>query len=451
MIERRITSDEAEGAEGLMQGFDGEPDFRVTPDFRITRVWAKNFRSIADVSFDLEPLTILVGPNASGKSNLLDILRFIKDALRDLEVAVSSRQGMEGVVRHEAGGGGSDVEVGVAAVVRSRHAEGGYYSAEYGFTLTCTGNGGYRVSKEYGKVREGDDSDDIEFRIEDGRLMAPDFSLPRGTGKASLSHSEISFDTEYLALPILLRMPERLMVASDIEESEHISALMLVSEGLREFHRKLTGMRFYHIFPNTIREPQRSSNALILEEDAANLASIIIKGFDRVEPSSMARLREDVGLLLPGVSDIGVDAVGGYLVVKLKHDAIDGGPWLDLSMESDGTIRLLGLVVALYQQPYLPVIGIEEPELTAHPDALAVLADMVNEAARRSQVIVTTHSPDLIDFLTDYRTVENLRVVELDGGVTTVRQVPDKRAKAVKKHLFSPGELYRTGELTISR
>ena len=120
-------------------------------------------------------------------------------------------------------------------------------------------------------------------------------------------------------------------------------------------------------------------------------------------------------------------------------------------MESDGTIRLLGLVVALYQQPYLPVIGIEEPELTAHPDALAVLADMINEAARRSQVIVTTHSPDLIDFLTDYRTVENLRVAELDGGITTVRQVGDKKATLVKKRIASPGELHRLGQLSVSR
>ena len=138
--------------------------------------------------------------------------------------------------------------------------------------------------------------------------------------------------------------------------------------------------------------------------------------------------------------------MGGYLVVQLKHNAIPGGPWLDLSMESDGTVRLLGLLVALYQRQPLPrrfpVVGIEEPELTVHPGALAVLADVLNEAARRTQVIVTTHSPDFIDYLTNYRTVENLRIVELDGGVTTVRQVADNQAEAVKKHLFSPGELH---------
>ena len=447
-MEERIARDGVSFMECAMQVFDGEPDFRVTPDFRITRVWAKNFRSIADVSFELDPLTILVGPNASGKSNLLDVLRFIKDALRDLEMAVSSRQGIGGVARHELGGEGSDVQVGVAAIVRDDRSESGYYSVEYGFTIASIGNGGYRVSKEYGKVREGDDSDSVEFRIEDGYLAASEFSI--GGTKHSFSSYDvdllINFDTDRLAFPIIARASRPLV--RDLEISGEAALLHGV---MREFHRKLTDMRFYHIFPNTIREPQRLSNAFPLKEDAENLASIIIRGFDRVESGSMARLREDVELLMPGVSDIGVNSVGGYLVVKLKHDAIDGDPWLDLSMESDGTIRLLGLVVALYQQPYLPVIGIEEPELTAHPDALAVLADMIREASRRSQVIITTHSPDLIDFLTNYRSTENLRIVELDGGVTTVRRVADKRAKAVKKHLFSPGELYRTGELTVSR
>ena len=430
--------------ERVMQGFDGEPNFRMTPDFRITRVWARNFRSIADVSFDLDPLTILVGPNASGKSNLLDILRFIKDALRfDLEEAVSSRNGMEGVVRHEVGDGDSDIEMGIAANMRSLRAADGYYSVEYGFTLASIGNGGYRVSREYGKVREGDDSATVEFTIEDGNLAPPDFSIEGPLH--SFPFDDIKIRTDDLMVPTLVRIFRQLI--PDVETSERA---ILFYDGLLELLRILTVMRFYHIFPNTIREPHRLSNAHILSEDAANLASII-KGFDRVEPGSMARLREDVRLLMPGVSDVGVDAVGGYLVVKLKRDAIAGDPWIDLSMESDGAIRLLALVVALYQQPYLPVIGIEEPELTVHPGALAVLADMINEASRRSQVIVTTHSPDLIDFLTNNRTVESLRIVELAGGVTTVRQVGDNQVKAVKKRLFSPGELYRMGEITARR
>lgn len=426
-----------------MQGFE------TGPDFRITRVWAKNFRSIADVSFELDPLTILVGPNASGKSNLLDILRFMKDALRfDLEVAVSSRNGMEGVVRHESEAEESEIEMGVAAIARSRRPgrfESGYYSAEYGFTLASIDNGGYRVRKEYGKVRERDDSAIAEFKIEDGNLASSDICIEGS--RHSLQDDDIDFDTDSLAFQTLVRLSRQLIRDANI--STRGGSLY---NGLREFHRNLTRMRFYHIFPNTIREPQRLSNADTLSEHAANLASVI-RELDESRSGSILseRFRESLRLLIPGVTDIKVDLVGGYLVVKLKHDAIDGDPWLDLSMESDGTVRLLGLLAALYQRRRPPVIGIEEPELAVHPGALAVLADLLNEAARRTQVTVTTHSPDFIDFLTDYRTVENLRIVELESGVTTVRQVADNQAEAVKKHLFSPGELHRMGELTVSR
>ena len=82
-------------------------------DFRLTRIWARNFKSIRDLDLELGPLTVLVGPNASGKSNVLDVLSFIKDALdRNLDSAVTSRHGIEAVARTNPQGGGSNVEIG---------------------------------------------------------------------------------------------------------------------------------------------------------------------------------------------------------------------------------------------------------------------------------------------------------------------------------------------------
>ena len=65
--------------------------FALGRRLKVTRVWARNFRSIADATLELTPLTVLVGPNASGKSNVLDVLHFLSDALRtDLESALSA-------------------------------------------------------------------------------------------------------------------------------------------------------------------------------------------------------------------------------------------------------------------------------------------------------------------------------------------------------------------------
>ncbi len=72
---------------------------------QINRVWARNFRSIADAAVELDPLTVLVGPNASGKSTVLDILRFVKDALSfNLEAAISMRNGLDAIRRQDSTG-----------------------------------------------------------------------------------------------------------------------------------------------------------------------------------------------------------------------------------------------------------------------------------------------------------------------------------------------------------
>ena len=162
--------------------------------------------------------------------------------------------------------------------------------------------------------------------------------------------------------------------------------------------------------------------------------------------SFLPDLREALGSVVPGVTDVQVTQVSGYLVVKLRHQRTGGngtGAWFDLSQESDGTLRLLGLLVALLQEPSPSVLAIEEPELTIHPGALANLADLLTEATRRAQIIITTHSPDLIDHVP----LESLRAVEACDGVTTVGPVADHQKNAVKNGLFSPGDLHRMESL----
>ena len=417
------------------------------PTFQIKKVWAKNFRSILDTSADLEQLTVFVGPNASGKSNLLDILRFIKDALRfDLEAAIYTRQGIGAIHRQESQNGFADIEIGIIAGVRGYHWDD-TLDIEYGFSLSIAQDGGYKVNREYAKIwNGGDDNAEVTFRICEGNLTHPNSLNLQGSQQPLFEdETNTDFDTTDLALPTLLRITRR-RVMQDAGQSELTT--QAVHSALSHLHRNLLNMRFYHIFPNTIREPQKLGSSFPLEEDAGNLASVL-RDMEKERPQRMARLKESLGRLIPGVSDLEVTAAGGYLVIRLRHDAVPGSAWFDLSLESDGTVRLVALLTALYQHRNPPLIGIEEPELTVHPGALSVLADLFNEAANRSQLVVTTHSPDFIDCVTDYRAVKSLRIVELVNGVTKVGQVPETQIKAVSQHLFSPGELHRMGELGL--
>jgi predicted ATPase len=86
------------------------------------------------------------------------------------------------------------------------------------------------------------------------------------------------------------------------------------------------------------------------------------------------------------------------------------------------------------------LIGIEEPELTIHPGAIPVIYDYLVQASRKSQVIVTTHSPELLDSIND---VQQIRVVSKTKEFTIVEAIADDQKEAVKKGLLSLGELHR--------
>ena len=112
------------------------PTHEDEPRLSVTRVWARNFKSIRELDLELGPLTVLVGPNASGKSNVLDVLRFISHALREsLVSAIKTRGGIEDI-RHSRPGGRPDVEVGI-------RVEKGSFRMDYGFVL-----GGRRVKRK---------------------------------------------------------------------------------------------------------------------------------------------------------------------------------------------------------------------------------------------------------------------------------------------------------------
>jgi predicted ATPase len=117
---------------------------------------------------------------------------------------------------------------------------------------------------------------------------------------------------------------------------------------------------------------------------------------------------------------------------------------------SDGTLRVLGILVALFQSqgsavPSVPLVGIEEPEVALHPAAVGALLDALREASQSTQVIVTTHSPDLLDFADMDK--ELLLAVWADKGATQIAPVDEASREALREKLYTPGELLRLDQL----
>jgi predicted ATPase len=193
----------------------------------------------------------------------------------------------------------------------------------------------------------------------------------------------------------------------------------------------------YSIFPDTLRAPQKYNPVKPMDGHGSNWASILK---DQPKSSWKPELISALSKLTNDIEDIKVSQAASYLVVQFRHASSGRPKWFDAAQESDGTLRVAGIVTGLLQEPPVPVLGIEEPELTVHPGAIPLLFDFLKQASLRSQVLLTTHSPELLDQMD----AEDVRVVLRGRDGTTVSPMSGSQRAAVRKGLLTLGEVLRT-------
>ncbi|MEM9453792.1 MAG: AAA family ATPase [Myxococcota bacterium] len=368
-----------------------------------------NYRSLGeDVCVDFGRFTALAGLNGSGKSNLVDVIRFVSDAMHvGLPDAVAYRNGIE-AVRRWSGGPPFDLRVEVDLVL------GDGVDGHYGFVLTGTDVEAYHVASEHVRLTRSDGTR-VEFRVNDGQWTKGPSDLRPPLSRRALALQLVGGDERFSPLVHALR-----------------------------------AMSVYSIFPDTLRVPQKYSPRRPMERHGENWVSILK---DQPVDTWKSELVAALDKLTGDTVDIKVEPTAGYLVVMFEHRASEKPKWFGAQQESDGTLRVAGIISALLQEPPVPVIGIEEPELTVHPGAIPLLYDFLHQATERSQVIITTHSPEMLDHVE----AGDVRVVERRDGVTTVRPIASHQQQAVRGRLSSLGDLLRgpgleqeTGEITAA-
>jgi len=148
--------------------------------------------------------------------------------------------------------------------------------------------------------------------------------------------------------------------------------------------------------------------------------------------------------LYDGIDDYDVSVVGGTVQVFLQ----EGDITIPATRLSDGTLRYLCLLAILCHPNPPPLVCIEEPELGLHPDIMPALAELLKEASTRSQLIVTTHSDELVDAMTDQP--ESVLVCERDEQGTTLTRLNGKTLKPwLEKYRL--GDLWTRGEIGGTR
>jgi predicted ATPase len=397
----------------------------------ITKLRVSNYKSIGRIDVELGAFTTLVGPNGSGKSNVADVLRFFADCLNtSLAQAIAVRHGFRAIRRWDSNGSHA-VDIGITV----RTEEG---SGLWRFTLASTEvEYGFRVEREYalwspkapadawdlddpdGQIRRVRDPNDETWRFSDTAWLQRDHSRQynAGIGGRSIGFVPVveALDETQLALPHCL--------------TNYRKELAPLKEELRR-------MAIYNPFPNTLREAQNPNPIPPMAAAGDDWASKL-KSLNKATwgMELLAALHRIVG----DIDDYRVQDAGTFLIPEFRHGTNPQGRerWLGAAQESDGTLRLAAILTGLFQEPTLSLIGFEEPELAVHPGAIPILFDFLKEASTRSQVLLTTHSPDLLDLLP----IDDVRVVERHDGATTVSRVEERQRELVKKRLISTSDL----------
>ena len=377
----------------------------------ITRVVLKNYKSIAVCDVRLGPLTFLVGRNGAGKSNFLDALRFVADALNSpLDHAIRDRGGINDVRRRSRG-----------------HPN--HFSIRLEFVLPegVTGHYAFRI----GSGKRGRSN---EYRVQT---------------------EECKLQNEKLLMPeVYFRVDEGIVTDTNVEVTPAATTdrLYLVNaSGLSEFrpvYEAFSRMGFYNLNPDKIRDLQAPDPRDVLLRDGSNLTSVFTKLSSIVKKD----IEEYLSAVVPGIHTVDVKGFGTKETLEFRQDvAGDTHRWRFLANNmSDGTLRVLGILVALFQgdddaQKSVTLVGIEEPETALHPGAVAVLLDGLRDSANRTQVIITTHSPELLD--DKHLDVNSILAVEAHDGDTVIAPVDEASRSAVKDRLFTAGELLRSNQL----
>ena len=375
----------------------------------IKRVILKNYKSIAACDVQLQPLTFLVGRNGSGKSNFLDALRFVADALNtSLEHAIRDRGGIKEVRRR--------------ATMPANHLE-----IHLNFTLPNSTTGSYAFRIRFHSRKQRYVVHREICRVKSALPSIPDTYFHVNKGKV--------VDTSVKVAPAAPTDRLYLVNASGLPE-------------FRPVYDAFSQMGFYSLNLDKIRDLQSPDPGDIFIRDGSNLTSVIAK----LSPRVIEHIEEYLAKVVPGVQGVKVKTFGPKETLAFRQDIAGAkSPWQFLANNmSDGTLRALGILVALFQEipdieNRIKLVGIEEPEMALHPGAVAVLLDALRDAARRTQVIVTTHSPELLD--NKDLDIESILAVEAHDGNTVIAPVDEASRSVVQDRLFTAGELLRSNQL----
>ena len=369
--------------------------------------------------FDLQSLNVLIGPNASGKSNVIETLALLQALPTDFAAAV--RRGGGATEWLWKGGGLRVPPAAVDVEVDPGEATGRHL---------C-----YRLSFAAIGPRVGIVDESIDEPRHQGGSEEPYYSFHQG-------RPEIHIRVQTPDGPRLEKRAARLDAPSldqSVLAQRKDPALYPELFVLGALFGFIGVFREWTFGPHGARQPQRTDlPADRLLPDASNLALVLNQIEHKVGPVFNDYLKR----FFPRFERMSTAIEGGTVQFYL-HESGFRAP-IPATRLSDGTIRFVALLATLIHPSPASLVCIEEPELGLHPDAVALLADLLVDASDRMQLVITTHSDALVSAFTSQP--DAIVACERPGAGTELRRLdPDELASWLEDYRL--GDLWRMGEL----
>lgn len=405
----------------------------------VTNLVLENFKSFNSLDVKFGNFNVLIGANASGKSNFTQVFKFLKDIqVHGLDNAVSLQGGVEYLRNINIGASSplsltityNDKYMSQSVLMRDREMGRVYVNeTEYKFAI------------RFKKTR-------LSFEIVEDRLTQKGVYISRGpkrkddeSSRAEIIHS-ISDDK--------LRKDVKIFEGDSVREGNVLPSMRFPQGGAlrsEQWDKKtlilqtplphFPGIGIYDFDPKLPKKATPITGKVELEEDGSNLAIVIKQIISR--SSARKQLADLFKDLLPFISNVDIEKFSDRSLLFKLREIYFKSRALPASSLSDGTINVVALVVALFFE-HRPLTIIEEPERNMHPSLISKIASIMKEASHAKQVVVTTQNAELVK----HAGLENLLFVYRDkeGFSKIFRPAENETVRSFLRNEIGIEELY---------
>ena len=395
----------------------------------IDKITVKNYKSLENVEVELEPLTVFVGPNNAGKSNLLDSLRLLRDLVHEGPGAVEARGGFRYIVWN------GEIKRTISFTIN------GHFDRNSGFSE--------RIKYQYRLALVGG--------VTHFRILSESFSVECQKEKGAQFVDKIERELRKSGKQTLLEFPaekDNSAVIKDLH-GEVITGLSAPNDELRlrsfsdtsrypmlgHFSQEIREWAFYNLVPSRMANPIRVKQDFRILPEGDNTSAVL----HSIHSEHIGRFNEIQELMKAAVPELTeivtalTEQGETYTNIGEKHLNIRIPSWA----MSDGTLRLLAHLAVIFSPQCPSLVCFEEPENFVHPHILELLVNAFKKASEKTQILLTTHSPYFLNYLEP----ESLVTVEKQEGRTSLSKA--KNMKGIKEALrkLGLGEMWYTGSL----